>query len=363
MKSTLKIGTIDGLSFEKSRSHQQQSLRGGYNNMRSHGYAITRLCKYLGADNLAFSVDEVNEDTNVAGDPLDDLEMSVKYEDTVLSVCTHSEKCKYGILVQTLVDPKYIHRLYEFVDSVDKLYIYSSDYEYELRENTFNLKFLFEFMRDPGIHKPLVDKIKSKLVVAFCGWYHISRITPSLIGIPTAFVPQVINPNLIHLRSNHFSIFDRPYDGFFMGMNEDNLDFMKMSNNKKFLSVQYRDFSLPHTDYRNVTQIQQAGICMDLTSLISFGKLCRFHCITNSWKNLYPTLKENSDMLVNQTFKIFEAYYAGMYPINPAQDWKAANLLMDCSPEEYKSLQKDWRKKFEDNYNYPKYDHIIKLHA
>lgn len=348
--NTMKIGTIDGISFEKSRSHQEQSLRGGYNNMRSHGYFITEMCKRLDVGRIYFSIDKV-ENSNPISDGSDDFVKTCDAQDLELRVCTHKDKTGYGILVQTLVDVNYIDRLYDFVDSVEKLYIYSSDYEYELRENTFGLQFLFEFMRSPGEHQKLVDEIKKKLVVAFCGWFHIAKITPQLLGIPCEFVPQLINPSIEQVPHS----FDRPYDGFFMGMNSDTIEFMNMSGNKKFLSVQYRDYSVPHTEYRNVTQIQQAGICTDIRSLVTFGGLCKFHCITNSWKNLYPTLKENSDMFVNQTFKIFEAFYSGMYPINPAMDWKGANLLMNASEDQYIDLQYSWRRKFSDNYSLRNY--------
>lgn len=349
----MKIGTIDGLSFEISRSHQVQSLRDGYNNLRSHGYMIAKLAEKLGTNELSFSTDSgttgqilsKGDDFNYTMDEMPNL---------TLTECTHTAKAKWGILVQTLVDPRYIQRLHDFVDSVDHLYIYSSDYEYELRKNTFNLKFLFEFMRNPGYDRDcisLVEKIKSKLVVAFCGWYHIARITPGILGINCEFIPQVINPNIpVKIHS-----FNRPYDGFFMGMNERTIDFMKKSNNKKFISIQYRDYSVPHLEYRNIVQVQQAGICTDIPTMQSIGCLSKFHCITNSWKNLYPELEQNSDMFVNQTFKIFEAYYCGMYPINPAQDWDAAMLYLDANENQYNELMKHFIAEFEHNYSASKW--------
>jgi hypothetical protein len=282
-----------------------------------------------------------------------------EFPNLILSECRHTDKTKYGILVQTLVDINYIDRLYEFVNSVDKLYIYSSDYEYELRKNTFNLKFLFEFMRDQinngGQHIKLVEEIKSKLVVAFCGWYHIAEITRVGLGITTQFLPQVINPNIPVSTPS----FDRPYDGFFMGMNASYIEFMKMSNNKKFISIQYRDYSVPHTEYRNIVQVQQAGICTDIPTLLSVGSLSKFHCITNSWKNLYPELERNSDMLVNQTFKIFEAYYCGMYPINPAQDWKAISHIMNADKTSYDNMMKSFLTEFEKGYSSSKWIPIL----
>lgn len=347
----LKIGTIDGISFEKSRSHHLQSQRGGYNNLRSHGYMITQLASELGCDTMYSTTDSGNTGNNLH--PGDDLNYTfLEFNKMKFEECTHGHPTKYGILVQTLVDTNYIHRLHDFVDSVDHLFIYSSDYEYELRKNTFNLKFLFEFMRDPGEHLDLVEKIKKKLVVAYCGWYHIAKYTKQVLGINTEFIPQVINPNIPLQRKGYD---EKPYDGFFMGMNERNIEFMQKSDNKHFLSIQYRDYSVDHKDYRNVTQIQQAGICTDLISLLTFTSLCKFHCITNSWKNLYPQLEQNSDMIFNQTFKIFEAYYGGMYPINPAQNWDAALTLMNCNRDQWTEMWHTFEHEFEKNYSYLEY--------
>lgn len=350
----MKIGTIDGLAFNISRSHQVQSLRDGYNNLRSHGYMIAKLAEKLGTDELSFSTDSGCTGTTLSKG--DDFNYTMKeMPNLILSECKHTDKAKYGILVQSLVDLTYIDRLNDFVDSVDNLYIYSSDYEYELRKNTFNLGFLFEFMRNQmdtnGPHLDLVYKIKSKLVVAFCGWYHIGVITKYGLDIPTEFIPQVINPNIPVMKPD----FNRPYDGFFMGMNQRTVDFMNMSDNKKFISIQYRDYSVPHTEYRNVVQVQQAGICTDIPTMLSIGSLSKFHCITNSWKNLYPELEQNSDMYVNQTFKIFEAYYCGMYPLNPAQDWNAAMLYMNADEDNYYKMMKEFREEFEENYSAEKW--------
>jgi len=361
MENSLKIGTIDGLSFDKSRSHQVQSQRGGYNNLRSHGYMITHLANILGLDTMYSTTD-----TGDTGQDLhqgDDLNYTfLEFPNMKFLECKHNKPVKYGMLVQTLVNYDHLDRLHDFVDNVEHLYIYSSDYEYELRKNTFNLKFIFEFMRDPGDNPSaieLVKKIKDKLVVAFCGWYHIAEITKDLLDIKTCFIPQVINPNIPR---ETLTYDQKPYDGFFMGMNDDTVEFMEKSNNKHFISIQYRDYSVPHTTYRNVTQMQQAGICTDLITLKRTVALAKFHCITNSWKNLYPQLKQNSDMVFNQTFKIFEAYYGNSYPINPGQDWEAANQLMNCNKQDYQLLICNFIKEFEKNYNHMKYMHKLHLY-
>lgn len=351
----MKIGTIDGLSFEKSRSHQVMSMKGGYNNLRSHGYAILHLCKSLGVKRLECSTD--TGDTGTTLHPRDDMAYSLRsseFRGIDFRECKHTDWTKYGILVQTLVDEKYIQRLYDFVDSVDHLYIYSSDYEYEVRKNTYGLKFLFEWMRTTVMHKPLVEKIKSKLVVAYCGWYHIARITPALLGIKCEFFPQVINPHIKSLCSYS----DKVYDGFLMGMNDSVVDFMKMSD-KTYLSIQYRDYSVNHMDFRNVTQILQAGTSIDIFTLIQMSKMCKYHCITNSWKTLYPSLLQNSDMFVNQTFKIFEAYYGDMYPINPAQNWKAAHAIMNSTNFNYNSMKVAFNRQMEEHYSFEKFKHLI----
>lgn len=353
----MKIGTIDGLSFEKSRSHQVMSMKGGYNNLRSHGYAILHLCKALGVHSLMCSTDSGETGTELH--PGDDMAFtldSFEFRNSIkFGECKHTDETKYGILVQTLVDEKYIHRLYDFVNSVEKLYIYSSDYEYELRKNTMGLKFLFEWMRTTTEHRGLVEKIKSKLVVAYCGWYHIARITPALLGIKCEFFPQIINPAIKELRPQTGQ---KSYDGFLMGMNDDVIEFMKMSE-KNYLSVQYRDCTVDYLNFRNVTQVLQAGICLDINTLIRLGSLCKYHCITNSWKTLYPSLLQNSDMFVNQTFKIFEAYYAGMVPINPAQDWKAAHAIMNCSDRTYTQMKMDFVGRMEAGYSFGKFKHLI----
>lgn len=351
----MKIGTIDGLSFEKSRSHQVMSMKGGYNNLRSHGYAILKLCDALGVRELKCSTD--TGDTGTELNPADDLAYTLKdpeFSYMRFGECKHNEYSKYGILVQTLVDEKYIQRLYDFVQSVDHLYIYSSDYEYEVRKNTYGLKFLFEWMRTTVDHKPLVEMIKSKLVVAYCGWYHIARITPAILGIKCEFFPQVINPNLTTLCVHA----EKVYDGFLMGMNDSVVDFMKMSD-KTYLSIQYRDYTVPHTEFRNVTQILQSGTSTDIYTLIQMSRLCRYHCITNSWKTLYPSLLQNSDMFVNQTFKIFEAYYGDMLPINPAMNWEAAHVIMNSGPVEYHLMKSAFRKQMKDNYSFIKFKHLI----
>lgn len=353
-----KIGSIDGMSFEKSESHQVKSMKGSYNNLRSHGFVIAQLASKLGCTRLLSSTDSGCSGSILH--PGDDLNYTLNaLPNLEFGECKHTDKAKYGILVQLLVTDLTLPRLEKFIDSVDHLFIYSSDYDYELRNHTFNAPFLLEFMRLPG-DEEIKNKLREKLRMSFCGWNHISKISESsrLSNIKSVFLPQVINP---FIPKNPVSYSQRPYDGFLMGMDKASLEFIKMDPNKNYLSIQYRSENVPHTEFRNITQILQSGICLDLNTLLATTSLCKFHPLTNSWKNIYPSLVQNSDMLFNQTFKLFEAYYGGMYPIAPCQTFESIHFIMDSlnSEEVYIRSVEEFRSSFEKFYSYSRYEPIL----